>query len=107
MDTAAAVTIPSDEIERASRALASALASDPPIEVALTVSEALAALSDVPPPYPPLPHHHEPADVQTAVPAAIQDLRSALDRTKSVEERLRLAQVLRVLHPLELGTSPT
>ena len=107
MDTAAAVTIPSDEIERASRALASALASDPPIEVALTVSEALAVLSDVTPPYPPLPQHHEPADVQTAVPAAIEDLRSALDRTKSVEERLRLAHVLRVLHPLELGTSPT
>ena len=107
MDTAAAVTIPSDGIERASRALASALASDPPIEVALTVSEALAVLSDVTPPYPPLPQHHERADVQKAVAAAIEDLRSALDRTKSVEERLRLAHVLRVLHPLELSTSPT
>jgi hypothetical protein len=107
MDAAVAVTIPSDEIGRASRALASALASDPPIEVALTVSEALAVLSDVTPPYPPLPQHHEPIDVRRAVPAATQDLRSALDGTKSVAERLRLAQVLRVLHPLELGTSPT
>ena len=107
MDTAAAVTIPSDEIERASRALASALASDPPIEVALTVSEALAVLSDVTPPYPPLPEHQEPVDVQTAVPAAIEDLRAALERTQSADERLRLAHVLRVLHPLELGTSPT
>ena len=107
MDTTAAVTIPSDEIERASRALASALASDPPIEVALTVSEALAVLADVTPPYPPLPEHHEPVDVRTAGPAAIEDLRSALDWAHSVEERLRLAHVLRVLHPLEPGTSPT
>jgi hypothetical protein len=107
MDTPAAVTIPSDEVERASRALASALASDPPTDVALTVSEALAVLSDVTPPYPPLPQHHEPVDIRTAVSAAIQDLRCALDQTKSVEERLRLAQVLRALHPLELGTSPT
>jgi hypothetical protein len=107
MDTAAAVTIPSDEIERASRALASALASDPPIEVALTVSEALAVLSDVTPPYPPLPEHQEPTDVRTAVKAAIQDLRCALDRTKSVEERLRLAHVLRLLHPLDPDTSST
>ena len=107
MDTAAAVTIPSDEVERASRVLASALASDPPIDVALTVCEALAVLSDVTPPYPPLPLHHEPADVQTAVAAAVQDVCSARDRTQSVEERLRLAQVLRVLHPLETGMSPT
>ncbi len=107
MDTPAAITIPCVEVERASRSLASALASDPPLDVALVLGEALAVLSDVTPNYPPLPQHHEPVDVRTAVSAAIQDLRCARDQTKSVEERLRLAQVLRVLHPLELGTSPT
>ena len=107
MDTAAAVTTPPDEIEQASRALTSALASDPPIEVALTISEALAVLLDVTPPYPPLPHHHEPADVQTTVAAAVQNLRSAHDRMQTVEERLRLADVLRVLQPLVTGESPT
>ena len=107
MDTQAAMSIPSDEIERASHALASALASNPPLDVALNLATALAVLSDVTPPYPPLPQHHEPADVQMAVPAAIQDLRAARDRTQPAEERLRLAHVLRLLHPLELGTSPT
>jgi hypothetical protein len=91
------VTVPSPEIERACQQLA-ALAADStlPLERALTVSEALAVLRDVTPPYPPLPLLRPVHDV-TVLTGVRHDLGIAIQDASSVEERLRLADVLRLV----------
>jgi hypothetical protein len=91
------VTVPSPEIERACQQLA-ALAADNtlPLETALTVSEALAVLRDVTPPYPPLPLLRPVRDV-TVLTAVRQDLATAIQDASSAEERLRLADARRLV----------
>jgi hypothetical protein len=99
------VTVPSPEIDRACQQLA-ALAADNtlPLGIALTVGEALAVLRDVTPPYPPLPPLRPVHDV-TVLTGVRRDLTTALQDARSLEERLRLADALRLVTEAT-GTPP-
>jgi hypothetical protein len=88
------VSIPSAAIEEASLALAAVLAGDPPIDDALAVSEALAVLSDVTPPYPPFPSSVPPRPLGDGLVLASAHLAKAIDAATDVEERLRCARAL-------------
>lgn len=90
----------SPSIDRASLALAGALAGDLPLETSLTLAEALAVLSDVTPPYPPLPASVPPLPIAEGLALASAHLTEAIDAAREVEERLRCARAVGVLREL-------
>jgi hypothetical protein len=99
------VTFASPEIELACRQLAAIAADNTlPLETALTVSEALAVLRDVTPPYPPLPLLRPVRDVKVLT-GVRQDLAIAIQDARSEEERLRMADALRLVTEA-IGTPP-
>jgi hypothetical protein len=63
----------------------------------LTVAEALAVLSDVTPPYPPLPERLDPLDPPTAIATALAQLAVALDEVSSVQDLTRIGLTALVL----------
>lgn len=85
------------EIEGASRTLAAVLVGHPTLEAQLAVAEALAILSDVTPPYPPLPYPEPGQELDEGVAAAAAHLDAAMLTSTSVEEILRCAHARRVL----------
>jgi hypothetical protein len=85
-------------IEHARQVMAAVLAADLPLPDRLAVGEALSVLSDVHPPYPPLPEpgHPEP-DVAAAVTDVLALLDLALRQSTSTEEVIRVGTTARVL----------
>ncbi len=78
--------------------IAAVLATDLPLPDRLAVGEALSVLSDVHPPYPPLPDPDRP---EPDVAAALTDLLALLDlalrQSTSTEEVIRVGTAARVL----------
>lgn len=106
MPTLMPISVPSAPMERASLALAGALAGNPPLETAFTLAEALAVLSDVTPPYPPLPTRVPPLPIRDGFALVSAHLTEAIDSALDVEERLRCARALGLLSSLVTSDSP-
>jgi hypothetical protein len=89
---------PSATIEHARTVMAAILAAPLPLEDRLSVGEALSVLSDVLPPYPPLPdpEHPEP-DVLVAVEDVLAMLDLAILHSRGVEEVIRCGSAARIL----------
>jgi hypothetical protein len=94
-------TPPPPAIEAASITLSEVLAGDLDIEQKLAVAEALAVLSDVTPPYPPLRATSGVTPLIPGVRAALASLREAIDGAHSVEEASRCAMAARALLALD------
>lgn len=85
-------------IEHARRVMAGILAGDLPLADRLVVGEALSVLSDVHPPYPPLPHPDEPEpDVAAAVTDVLALLDLAVTQAQGTGELVRCGSAARVL----------
>lgn len=85
-------------IEHTRQVMAATLAGRLPLVDRLTLGEALSVLSDVHPPYPPLP---EPGHPEPDVLAAVQDVLALLDlaiaHARDVEEVIRCGTTARIL----------
>lgn len=92
-----------EDIARARRALDDVLAGPAGTHCRLAVGAALAVLSDVSPPYPPLPESTCPQAEAVGVAAARSAMAAAAVRPDaSIEETLRIARALRELNELDL-----
>jgi hypothetical protein len=106
MPTLMPISVPSEPIEHASLALAGALEGDLPLETSVTLAEALAVLSDVTPPYPPLLASVPPLPIAEGLALASAHLAEAIDAALDAEERLRCARALGLLSPLVARGEP-
>lgn len=94
-------TAPPSAIEAASITLSEILAGRLAIEDKLAVAEALAVVSDVTPPYPPLPAASGVTSLGEGVPRALALLREAGEKAQSAEEAGRCAMAARALLALD------
>ena len=98
-------------IAAARRALAAILDADPPAspggdgETRIYVSEALALLSDVRPPYPPLPPLLQPLPSGAGIAQALTHLDEAIDQATSIADLTRIATVAIILRRATARTS--
>jgi hypothetical protein len=102
MSQPAIPTTPSSPaVEAASITLTEVLAGRLDIEHKLAVAEALAILSEVTPPYPPLPPASRVAPPSEGIPRALAFLREAIEHARSTEEAGRCAMAARALLELD------
>lgn len=97
MTQSIAVTPIPPDVESARRTLTAVLAADPAIEDSFRISEALGALLDVYPPYPPLGLEDDPTEPDVGIPAAMSALEQAISRATSIPERCRYGVTLVLL----------
>jgi hypothetical protein len=84
-------------VDAARRVLAAVLAADPLPEDALAVSEALSALVDVHPPYPPLGAEDDPTEPDVGIPTALAYLDEALNQADDIISLCRYGEVMVLL----------
>ena len=84
-------------VDAARRVLAAVLAAEPAPKDALAVSEALAVLVDVHPPYPPLTQEANPEDPEDGVNAAMEMLREAIETATDIPALCRYGEVVVLL----------
>jgi hypothetical protein len=84
-------------VDAARRVLTAVLAADPIPEDALVVSEALAVLLDVHPPYPPLGAEDDPTEPEAGLPVAFALLGQALDEAGDIPSVCRYGEVMLLL----------
>jgi hypothetical protein len=86
-----------ESVDHARRVLTAVLAAGAAVEDALAVSEALAVLIDVRPPYPPLGLEDDPTEPEVGIPAALGLLGQAVAAAGSIPERCRYGEVMVLL----------
>lgn len=84
-------------VDAARRVLTAVLAADPAVDDALAVSEALAVLVDVHPPYPPLGLEDDPTEPEDGIPAAMRLLGEAIDAASDIPSLCRYGEVIVML----------
>ncbi|HEY6798064.1 MAG TPA: hypothetical protein VI248_25590 [Kineosporiaceae bacterium] len=84
-------------VEDARRVLTAVLAADPTPEDALAVSEALAVLVDVHPPYPPLGLEDDPTEPDIGIAAALALLEQAITTATDIPSLCRYGEVVVLL----------
>jgi len=97
MTNAIAVTRVPAEVEAARRILTAVLAADPTLDDSLRISEALGALLDVHPPYPPLGLEDDPTEPEIGIPIAMSHLGRAIELATAIPERCRYGVALVLL----------
>jgi hypothetical protein len=98
MKGAAMTTRPIPEpIDHARRVLTAVLAADPAPDDAVAVSEALAVLVDVHPPYPPLGLEDDPTEPDVGISAALGLLDEAITTATAIPDLCRFGEVMVLL----------
>lgn len=85
-------------IDAARRVLTAVLQAGPALDDALLISQALAVLLDVDPPYPPLGLEDDPAEPDAGIPAALAHLDDAAAAAESVADLCRYAPAAALLN---------
>jgi hypothetical protein len=86
-----------EPVDHARRVLTAVLAASPAVDDALAVSEALAVLIDVHPPYPPLGLEDDPTEPVIGIPTALGLIDQAITAAASIPERCRYGEVMVLL----------
>jgi hypothetical protein len=84
-------------VDAARRILTAVLAADPAVADSLMIAEALGALIDVQPPYPPLGLEDDPTEPDVGIPRAMRLLAQVIDETDALGDLCRYGETLVLL----------
>jgi hypothetical protein len=88
------------DLAAATRALAAVLAGDLDVDVRLILNHALLTLTDVHPPYPPMPEPAAPLPLEDGLGVAAAALAAVIETSQSIGEVTRAALAAKTLREL-------